>query len=698
MIADLNEVKEDIAAFADDDNDVIVDTTGQILFYRAGQEISCRIGETPDGAPIMTIGDQQLGYRRFVSHYLARLDLLADKFLAKRTSVQAFVNGPASSQSTALQSIDGSALELLDRECSDVSPFAARVIFVTADAGQGKTVLLREYQALQAKKFLAGTSQFLFWHVDLQGRQLLRLSEALMGDLGDLRVTGIFMPSILRLLRHRVLILAIDGFDELAAEQGSTDALGALAQLVKNLADKGTIVAASRRTFFDTEDYLSRTDMLRKGVSTRCEFDQIHLRNWSRTEGISYLSQIEIEGKHHKSPESTYRQIVAELGGNESHPMVSRPFLLAHVSRALLRYNITPATFIRGMQDPMTGAAAVVGAFLQREVTEKWKSKDTGDPYLTAEQHMRLLATMAEEMWQVQKDRLPLEVVESLTVLLLDEWHIPQERRRQVTDMVRMHVLLNIPRDGDARSRSFDHPEFRNYFLAWAIVDSLQIACQKDSVASLGRLLSVAQLPDTTARYAASIGKGTCEPTAVIEILAKLVRKEWRPTYLQSNAGTLIPYLLDRLSPEVPLHIDAKAVYPSVVFEKTVLKNIDISNGIFLNTNLSGVAWENVRLHSCDLEEVGIDTNASFLNVTFEDCQLSGVRQLRDGEEIGREYSPLRISQLLQSHGIRVVENAQTVAVTAQPAESENRKFVRRLLQAFRRSTVLPENILLNFA
>lgn len=86
--------------------------------------------------------------------------------------------------------------------------------------------------------------------MDLQGRQLLRLREALAGDLDDLRVVGLYMQSIIRLIRYGYIILAIDGFDELAAEQGSTDALGALAHLVSTLKDSGAIIAASRRTFF----------------------------------------------------------------------------------------------------------------------------------------------------------------------------------------------------------------------------------------------------------------------------------------------------------------------------------------------------------------------------------------------------------------------------------------------------------------
>ena len=38
---------------------------------------------------------------------------------------------------------------------------------------------------------------------------------------------------------------------------------GALAMLVRDLEERGTVIAASRRTFFDTEDYLKRTGLER---------------------------------------------------------------------------------------------------------------------------------------------------------------------------------------------------------------------------------------------------------------------------------------------------------------------------------------------------------------------------------------------------------------------------------------------------
>jgi hypothetical protein len=164
--------------------------------------------------------------------------------------------------------------------------------------------------------------------------------------------------------------------------------LAALALLVREMRDQGTIIAASRRTFFDTEDYLKRARVFRQAVTSPCDFDQLHLMNWRKAEGISYLSKVVLDGSGFESPEVTYDEILVELNGQADHPMVSRPFLLTYLARMLLRFGGSPVDFIRRMDNPMEGVASVVKAFVDREVKEKWKSKETGEPYLTADQHI----------------------------------------------------------------------------------------------------------------------------------------------------------------------------------------------------------------------------------------------------------------------------------------------------------------------
>jgi NACHT domain len=695
VVIDLPVVQADLAAFADDDEEVIVDRRGQAIFARGGEEVTFTLTASPSGDLIVELDGERMPYRKFLSHHLGRLDVLAERILTKRARVPAFVDGQASLQSLSLGERGGKAVGLLREECVNPPPFASRVVFITADAGQGKTALLRQFQADQAEEFLRGKASFVFWHVDLQGRQLLRLSEALMGDLGDLRVPGLWMPAIVRLLRHRVLVLAIDGFDELAAEQGSTDALGALALLVQQMEDQGTIVAASRRTFFDTDDYLRRAGLFARAAAD-CEFDQLLLHEWRPPEAKRYLHLVKQDDVRFDDPDAVYSDMLGELG-DAHHPMLTRPFLLSQVTRALLRYNLPASEFIRGMDDPLKGVGAVIERFVEREVSEKWKQHETGEPYLTKDQHLRLLADVAEEMFRSQKSRLDLDVIETITTLLLDEWDVERVRRQQVLDMVRMHVLLTPPPDGDMRYRSFDHPEFRDWFTAFALKDQLDRLVEEPTATDIANLLSVAQMTDATARYACALLKR--EPARVRAILKRLndlIVQEWRPTYLQLNVGTFVPFLIDGIDWDEPLDVALGVIYSSLIFEGSILRRVRIANGTFINASFAEADWQGVDFFNCDMGEPTFDRRAKYVHVQFRDCKFDAIRVIGEDDEELREYAPARIRAALASLGIAVQapERGFTGTLTVEPpSEGETRKLVNRVLRTFRRTTVLPETL-----
>lgn len=582
------------------------------------------------------------------------------------------------------------------KESSERPAFLSRVVFITADAGQGKTALLRQFQHEQAQRFLAGDSSFVFWHVDLQGRQLLRLSEALMGDLAELRVAGLWMQAVVRLLRHGSLILAIDGFDELAAEQGGADALGALALLVQQLNGHGTIVAAARRTFFDTDDYVRRARLFSRSAGADCEFDQISLRLWGRAKGVTYLSQVEVGNRRFESGEEVYEDIRQELGSDE-HPMLTRPFLLAQIARGLLIYDLRPAEFIRGMEDPLRGVGAVIEAFVDREVTEKWKQPDTGEPFLTKEQHLRLLADVAEEMFRSQRGTISLDVLEAITTLLLDEWGVDPVRRQQVVHMVQMHVLLPPPADGNFDSRSFDHEEFRDWFTAYALKDRL-LRLDREGATVSHDLLSIAHLPDATARYVcALIDRTPVVAGGILVGLTALARREWRPTFLQMNVGTIVPFLLDGVTPEERFVVEGGTVFTSLVHEGKALTNVTIADATFVNASLARVYWHDVKLVNCDLGEITLDRAATYDQVVMENCRLDGLHVIDSvGEaEETREYAPERMHGLLAMLGIefRAGEPEVVVAEASARPDGNVRKHVRRLLNVFRRTTFLPESV-----
>lgn len=679
----LEEVRLDIGAFADSDEEVIVDTSGRLLFVRGGREITAKIEQLESGRRVVHIDDQTLRYRKFLTHYLARLDVFADRLVGLRSSIEAYVDTPARLDRASDDTETGTAAGLLEMECTTRNPFAARVVFVTADAGHGKTALLREYQLSQARRFREGSSDFVFWHVDLQGRQLLRLSEALMGDLADLRVVGLWMPGVIRLMRAGALVLAIDGFDELAAEQGSTDALGALARLIRDLGDSGTIVAASRRTFFDADTYLRRTGLLRTAVTSPCEFDVISLQPWQRQHATDFFARLT------GGPgDDYYEDALRALGGDRDHPMLTRPFLAHQLAQATTTLGIGPSEFIREMDEPSKGVESLVRAFVNREVAEKWQHRETGEPYLSADQHMDLLAAVAEEMFLSQKDRLPVETVEALGAILLDDWGISPPLRPAVVQMLRMHALLNRPSASEANTRSFDHEEIRDFFIAHALRNSLEELGRREAT-GVPRLMGAGVLSNATARYVASIlrldSKGRL---SLVEHLCILVKREMKPTHLQTNVGTIIPYLIDGLEVEEGIEIDGPIIFSSLALEGTELSKCVLRGSTFVNVSLVGVRWTDVRLEGANLGVLSIDKTAMFSGVSLSQCRIDGLRLLEDGEEQRREYAPDRIRRELDLLGVSVEAAGQAIQSGGDSwPESTAHSLTRRLLRTFHRST-----------
>lgn len=686
----IEDVRADIAAFADDVDEVVVTETGELMFVRNGADVTCRVEVTPHGETFVRLEDgRSLPYSKFLTHELARLDSLAHKFLQRPFASQLFVDGDASISRPAEDGKIAKSTRILREECEQVPPFSSRVAFVTADAGHGKTALLRHYQSTVAQEFINGETSYLFWHVDLQGRQLLRLSEALMGDLADIRHTGLWMAGVIRLLRARKLVLAVDGFDELSAEQGGSDALGALTGLVSQMEGQGVVIAAARRTFFDAEDYVRKTALIRRTMAQPCQFDQLELKPWSSAQAIEYLAAASQGGRGFENATVTYEEILSALGNNPAHPMLARPFLLAQVAKGMLISGFPASEFVRSGDDLHSGVEAVVNAFIRREVTEKWKSATTGEPYLTISQHMELLATVAEEMHRNQKERLGLDVIETLTAVLMDQWSIDPSRRPQIIEMVKSHVLLVLPSDGDGNYRSFDHPEFRDYFIAYALRSYLETSLWAGDTRQLVNSLSFAPLSDGTARYVCSMVARDPELVGGVAVkLAADVARDWRPSHIHTNVGTLLAFLVSGIAFDDPIELDAALIYTSLVFENASLTNVVFRRSTFVNLSLRGSSWRDVALVDCEINELTLDADSSsFANVRFVDTRVMSVRVIRDGEEIAREYAPSRVRQTLEKVGARMGDDQPELPEVSDLDESEIVRVAKRFLRMFSRST-----------
>lgn len=669
----------EIASFADDANDVLRDHGGRIVFERLNQVYTITLSERENGAVFVDDGKDTLPYRNFLQK-LAGLDTFAHKLVLKHDKEDFYYVDPEAIQINMNGRKECSAKIALGEECEKNKAFGTTICFITADAGHGKTILLKEYEKEQANSFMKGCTDKLFWHIDLHGRSLVRLNEVLMYELGELRINGLYYNTIITLIKHGLIVLGIDGFDELSAEIGGDKALGSLSKLVLDLDGAGTIIAASRRAFFNTQDYINNsklTGAISEGAE--CEFDEIKIKNWGRKQCLEFLSYF----YSIQESQNQYKCFVSLLSNGEKHPIIARPFLFTKIVIDSYKEKKKPSDYISVGKYNADGIHNVLSAFVHREVI-KWADVDrtTGQPLLSFEQHMQFLAEVAKEMWSEKKDWLNQETIQFLLAVLLESWEIDASRVPQIAEMTRFHALLIVSEKGDD-CRCFDHVEFKNYFLAFALKRELgEITDQ--SVRRFESLLVDAQLPDSVAYYLSTFIPQE-KKRSLIDFIIQAGKDDWGLTYLRQNLGTILPFLLNELHNDQVIHITKKLAFSSLVFENKSIMNISFKECLFSRVSLNHTRLANISFDNCTFTDIRLYKNANneFSNVVINSsCTISKVSIVdADSEEEYAEYSPNNINYLLHREGITYKNEA---VQDVNPTRNELfRKQVKRFLNKF---------------
>lgn len=681
---ELNRIKRDIASFADDEYGVIDDGRGGFLFERNGQEINIKVFKKDEESPLYVVyNKEQIPYRTFISKQLANMDLLASRMLQYNPDIENFVNSDVEKISID-KSTSGKALEVLLDEAGSPALVGTKVSFVTADAGHGKSVLLRHLQHVVAEKYLKGEVNYLFWHIDLHGRDLVRLNEAIMFEVNKLRFNGLFYSTILTLMRRRLIVIGIDGFDELAAEIGGETALSSLANLMSLMEGRGTLIAASRRAFFNSQDYLKRTGLLKKNLGGSCEFNEIRIKNWKASQCKQYLELNAFDANE-------YEILVSKLG--ESHPLIERPYLFTKLVGLSYETNVSPSNYLQDAT--LDNINDIIEAFVRREV-QKWTAaydSETGAPYLSYDQHIQLLSEVAMDMWNGQRDIISTEYLQLLLSLLIDEWKIDEQTKPKVLRLVESHALLIVERGKD-NYRRFDHEEFKNFFLAKGLSYRL---ITHDNLWLHG-FLSTGQLPDSVSQYLVNeLQKEIADD--IVDDLVGIAKDEWKPSYIHTNIGTLIPFLLNYCQGDNQIIIEGKVVFSSLVFENKTINNVVFKGCSFVNISLQNLKMNNVKFENCTFTDLKYFENTTKIKdvVISGDCKINMVSVFRDADDVEVEYSPEVIMRILQSRGFSFEDNPLAIVVNKKvfaPNNEDYYRSVKRVLNKYAQTGCLYESTL----
>ena len=137
------------------------------------------------------------------------------------------------------------------------------------------------------------------------------------------------------------MTIAVDGFDELLAEIGSAEAYSGLGAFLKQLDGRGTVIAAARSAYFESENYTAQSQLLLSLPNTQVDVEQMKLHRWDRKETVQLFENYRrSSGERIQEPNQVYDQLAEILGAD--HLVLHSPFLVFQTA-GMLAASVTPA-------------------------------------------------------------------------------------------------------------------------------------------------------------------------------------------------------------------------------------------------------------------------------------------------------------------------------------------------------------------
>lgn len=321
------------------------------------------------------------------------------------------------------------------------------LLLIDGPAGVGKTTIVREAALLRAENYDGSASLIL--QIASRGRVLQNISDLIAYALQDVR-SNLTIGQLMPLLRHGLVMLAIDGFDELSDPNGFETAWSGLNNLVGGARGSATFLLAGRETFVSTE-------IMRRQLKS---FDDNRDRLASLSIGDPHPSDarewlLSQEGWNH---ELLSRDFVEPIFVEDSYAL--RPFFLSVIARepAALTSDEPPAPDL---------LSYLVDVMTRREAQKFVEALDPPDGNKTESVYGiyvgRFLEEVARDLAENQAEAIADDALDLLATVAADGL-LPDDQVAAVVRRARTVVFLaNDLRAGHIR---FSHEQLLQHFLA----------------------------------------------------------------------------------------------------------------------------------------------------------------------------------------------------------------------------------------
>lgn len=321
------------------------------------------------------------------------------------------------------------------------------LLLIDGPAGVGKTTIIREMSLNRAENYSISTP--LIFQIASRGRVLQNISDLIAFSLQEVR-SNITINQLMPLMRHGLITLAIDGFDELSDPNGFETAWSGLNNLISNVRGIATFLLAGRETFVSADTILRQ---LKSFDEKRDRLASLSISDPNPDEAQKWLLQQ--DGWNRELLKGDFIEPIFTKGS-----YALRPFFLDMIARE-------PAALTSSEPPAPDLLSYLVDAMMRREAQKFVELLDPPDGNQTSSIYQnyvgRFLEEVARDLAENQAETIADDALDLLAMVAADDL-LPEDQILAVTQRARTIVFLaNDQRPGYVR---FSHEQLSQHFLS----------------------------------------------------------------------------------------------------------------------------------------------------------------------------------------------------------------------------------------
>jgi hypothetical protein len=330
-------------------------------------------------------------------------------------------------------------------------PDAVEILLIDGPAGIGKTNLIEQLARGRATTYRENPRPLIL-HVKSRGRVLSNLQDLMAFSLQTIR-SNITYDQLPVLAKHGLIILAIDGFDELGDPNGYELAWAQLGELVTSLRGSGTMILSGRDTFIGRDRLVKDVNALRNGIDV---VTGLTLKVPTVEQAKTWLRTREWNDASFAIP------AIAVL--LEEHSFALRPVFLK-----LLAEHVKPKQLKGKNENYLT--PLLVEHMIVREAKLFGPAVEAAIPIETIKIFIaNYLREISRDMADSQSEALDANNLAWISEASLGDGY-PEEVKRLIKN--RASVIAFLIPDERTGYRTFVHSHLMNYFLAQVTIEAV---------------------------------------------------------------------------------------------------------------------------------------------------------------------------------------------------------------------------------